>query len=175
MSRDICNHLCVFTLFVTFYVSAHISLFRRYVTILTPVPLQPPITSLNHLCLSGECLHNSDLVDLNSYATVLRRDPRVAQDNLIKSTERTDTAVNWQQIEFITHEFNKSSRTVPRRLNTPPRATKRVADYVDTRATVTPNKTLEQDVRIHSHLEFRKTLDKFERIFSMVSFNEYGP
>lgn len=169
MTRDICNHLCVVTLFAILYVSAHMSLFRRYVTILTPVPLRPPITSFSHLCLGGKCSHNSDLFNLNAYTTILRRDPRVAQDNSMKSTERTDST-NWRQIEFITHEFNKSVRTVPRRLNTSPRPAKSVADFVETHAPVAPNKTLEKDVRIHIQSEFSKTLDKFERTFYMVRY-----
>ncbi|XP_026323873.1 uncharacterized protein LOC113233105 isoform X2 [Hyposmocoma kahamanoa] len=166
MTRNICNHLCVFTLFAILYVSAHTSLFKRYVSILTPLPLRPPITSFSHLCLSGKCSHNSDLVNLNAYTTILRRDPRVAQDNSMKSTERADST-NWRQIEFITHEFNKGVRTAPRRLNTPPRPAKSVADFMETHAPVAPNKTLEKDVRIHIQSEFSKTLDKFERTFYM--------
>lgn len=176
MTRDICNHLCVFTLFVTFYVSAHMSIFRRYVTIFRPVPLQPRVPSLSHLCLSGDCLHNSDLVDLNAYTTFLRRGPRVAQDNLIKSTERKDSVTNWRQIEFITHEFNKTVRTLslPRGLNTTSRPTKSVADYEEKQTPVAPtiNKALEKNERTHTHLKFYKTLDKFERKFYMVSYEK---
>lgn len=172
MTRDICNHLCVFTLFVTLYVSAHMSLFRRYVTIFTPVPLRPPVTSLNHLCLSGECVHNSDLLDLNAYATFLRRDPRVAQDNSIQSTERTNSETNWRQIEFIKHEIKRTVRTLsgPQELSTPLRPAKSVTDNEETHTTVTPNIALEKNVRIHINSEFYKTLDKFERKFYMVSY-----
>lgn len=149
------------------------SLFRRYVTILTPIPLRPSVPSLGHLCLTAECLHNSDVVDLNAYATFLRRYPRIARDNSIKSTETTDSTTKWRQIEFITHEVNKTVRTIsgPRGLRTTPRPTKSVTDYVATHASLTPNRTLEKDVRIHIHSEFYKTLDKFERKFYMVSFN----
>lgn len=170
MTRDICNNLCVFTLYISLYVSAHISLFRRYVTILTPVPLHPAVTSFSHLCLNGQCLHNSDLIDLNTYATILRRDPRVAQDNTIKSTERIEPTTNWRQKEFITHEINKSVRAAPHSINASP--TKSIADYVETHASIAPNKTTEKNERIHIHLEFCKTLDKFERIFYMVSLKK---
>lgn len=148
------------------------SLFRRYVTILPPLPLQPPVPSLSHLCLSADCSHYSDLVDLNAYATFLRRDPRIARDNLIKSTETTDSVTNWRQIEFITHEVNKSVKTlsVPHGINNTPRPTKSMAGYVETHASVAPNKTLEKDVGIRTHSEFYKTLDQFERKFYMVSF-----
>lgn len=170
MLRDICNHLCVFTLFVTLYVSAQMSLFKRYVTIFTPVPLQPPVSSISHLCLRGECLHNADLADLNAYATLMRRN----RDNTIKTIDTKSSATSWQQIEYVKQDVEKSGRALsaPNGLNTPPRPVMKGvsdSDYMKVHKAVAPNKLSEKEVHIHIHSEFIKTLDTFERKFYMVS------
>lgn len=166
MARVICSYLLVFTLFISLYVNAQMSLFKRYVTILQP--FQPPLSSLNHLCLRGECLR-SGLADSQALMRRNRASPVKTIDMTISGAGNSGTS--WQKVEYTKPDMDKIGQSVPFGLTIPRPIMNGVSDsdYMEVHKAVTPNQIAEREVRIHIHSEFLRTLDKFERKFYMVS------